>query len=749
MLALETDFGRRARSMRIFPGFRLDQDTSIDPSSFSEPPTVALILPNYIRIAFEPVPNLKVTAEFWAKESNLIGGRYQLYNAHTEPIRPEMLLHAQLLPDEASQPMTSRTEQGAIVLHGSTGNLMPVLFLSGGARAAIAPYPALSVWPWLDPGASELFTWAHAACSDLQDSFSLARELIADKWDAEIARVEQANIGLVDIETGDPDWDTALFLAQTTSVASFVGPTEYHPHASIVRERAPSRGYSAHPEGRDHEHGWEGVSLADAYVPLLQILPIAPELAKGIVLNFLADQAPDGTIDWNSGLAGQRSSLQSIPMLAHLSWRIYTYIEDKEFLNEVYPRLRTFLDSWFEPEQDADQDGIPEWHTTLQSGFENWPAFYRHARWAQGVDILLAETPDLASYLYAEITALLEIGKVLERTEEEQDLSSRQILLGEVIEQTWSEQENSYLAQDRDLNRTVAGSRVGQGEGELELDVENEFEPPVRVLFRVYGEEQERRSLKVIVRGKATAGRKRVHEWKGRSFQWANNFGTLTTDVAFVSIKQITLQGLSPDTKTEVRIADYSRLDHTGLLPLWAGVPGKDRANQLVRKTITDPHRYWRPYGVPLWPADGLAYRYAQVQMRSNLMVGEGLVRYGYLKEAAELVARLLAACVHTLKQDRGFREFYHPDELGGEGPIGHSSGAAPLSLFLDVLGVRLISPRKVALRGQNPFGRPMRLRYRGIEIAWNEEGAQVVFADGGKMSVTGREIQLVEETDG
>ena len=112
MLALETDFGRRARSMRIFPGFRLDQDTAIDPSSFSEPPTVHLILPNYIRITFEPVPNLRVTAEFWAKESNLIAGRYQLYNAHTEPIRPEMLLHAQLLPDEASQPMTSRTEIG-------------------------------------------------------------------------------------------------------------------------------------------------------------------------------------------------------------------------------------------------------------------------------------------------------------------------------------------------------------------------------------------------------------------------------------------------------------------------------------------------------------------------------------------------------------------------------------------------------------------------------------------------------------
>ena len=127
-------------------------------------------------------------------------------------------------------------------------------------------------------------------------------------------------------------------------------------------------------------------------------------------------------------------------------------------------------------------------------------------------------------------------------------------------------------------------------------------------------------------------------------------------------------------------------------------------------------------------------------------MIGEGLVDHGYLEEAAELVGRLMQACLHSLHEDRDWREAYHPDRPGGVGKLGHSSGVAPLSLFLYVLGVRLISPRKIALRGHNPFPWPIRLSHRGIEILWNEGHALVRFPDGGEETVTGLQVQLVEQ---
>jgi len=70
----------------------------------------------------------------------------------------------------------------------------------------------------------------------------------------------------------------------------------------------------------------------------------------------------------------------------------------------------------------------------------------------------------------------------------------------------------------------------------------------------------------------------------------------------------------------------------------------------------------------------------------------------------------------------------------------------APLSLFLYVLGVRLISPRKIALRGHNPFPWPVRLSWRGVRIEWNHEGAIVEFPDGGKVNVEGKSMTQVRQ---
>jgi hypothetical protein len=278
--------------------------------------------------------------------------------------------------------------------------------------------------------------------------------------------------------------------------------------------------------------------------------------------------------------------------------------------------------------------------------------------------------------------------------------------------------------------------------------VGREFDPQVRILVRVRGDEEERDKLKVSVYGKSAGSRKRIHEMLGNSFQWIEDLGTAATDATFARIEKIVVHGLSSEAKAEVRIADYSRPDHTGLLPLWAGVPELKRADQLIKQNLKNEKRYRREFGIPGWPADGLAYRNASIQIGPNLMIGEGLVDHGYLKEAADLVSRLMRGCIHSLHEDRAFRESYYPDRPGGPGKLGHSSGVAPLSLFLYVLGVRLVSPTKIALRGHNPFPWPVQLSWRGIEILWNKDGALVRFPDGSEASVTGLHVQLVEQNE-
>jgi len=748
-LALETSYGRRARSMRIFAGFRIDQDTLLDPARFHRPPEVRLFLPNYLRLEFSPFPELQVSAEYWVAESNLVGGRLTLTNQARQAIQPALLLHAVLHPAEHGQTMTSAAHQGAMVLMGATGELAPLVFLSGGASAAIAPYPALQLKPVLSPGASESFSWAHSALPELDASFQAARRLVALNWDAEIARVERANSGLVEIETGDPDWDAALAAAQTISLASFVGPTRLLPHPASVQVRTPAYGHSGRADGRDYDIHWNGLTAGHALLNALQIVPVAPELAEGVVLNFLAAQNPDGSIDWKPGLGGQRNGAQSIPLLCSLAWRIYQHTEDRDFLARVYPRLTTFVESWFGKRHDRDQDGYPEWDHTLHSGFDDWPSFVRWRDWGQGLDLSYAETPDLAAYLLREISSLLEMERVLELEPSDAELPSRQERLRLSVEETWSDAEASYLHRDRELHASLPGRRLGSGKGEFSLKLTKQLEPPSRLLFRIHLKEGERHAIQIFVHGRGRTQRKRIERLTERRFSWFGSLGTATTDKTYTSLDRIEVRGIGKGTAVEIRIPDFRRQDQSGLLPLWAGVPDAGRAARLVQDTVLRPEKFWREFGITSCSAQDRAYRAAPaatVWMLPNVLIGEGLVDYGYLEQAAELVGKLLRACIASLHEQQATREAYSGDRPGGVGERGHSAGIAPVSLLLYVLGVRLITPTKLALRGHNPFPWPINLRWRGVAIRWEAEEAHVRFPDGGEIRVAGRQIQTVEQ---
>lgn len=747
-LALETTYGLRARSMRLFPGFRVGEDTLLAPDQFHRPPQLRAFLPNYLRLSFEPYAGLEVDAEYWVPESNQVGGRISLRNHTDATLQPAVLLHAVLRPGEGGQSMSSVQRQGAMVLQGATGNLAPVVFLAGGAQAAIAPFPGLMVSPILEPDATEQFNWSQAAAGELASSFELARELITRSWDAELARVERLNAGWVELETGDPDWDATLAMAQKVSLAGYVGPVGDRSRPVPVLTRGPNSGYSAQGEGRDYGGGWDGISAGEAYLHIGHILPSAPQLAQALLLEFIAAQSPDGSIDARPGPGGQRSGWLCPPLLSTLALRIYQHTDDLRFLEQVYARLLNFVGRWFELEHDRDQDGHPEWDHPPHSGVDGWPAFDLWNDWGQGLDISCAETPDLASYLLRELEALLEIGRLLDQPDDAPTLEQRQDRLRPAIERGWSESANCYLPVDRDLHQAFSGSSLGRGKGEFGLEIDREFDPPERVVARARGPDEASPKLHLFIHGKGRTNRKRVERLTQRKFHWFAGIGSVTTPRSYSQIDRIEVRGLDKAFKLELSTPAFDRRDQTGLLPLWAGVPGARQAAKLIDRALLVPDAFWRKHGIPACPADDPAYaadRVATVWMQWNSMIGEGLVDYGYLQQAAELVERLMRACISSLKEEQCFRQAYYADGRGGIGERDHLAGVAPLGLLLYVLGVRLISVDKVALRGSNPFAWPIKLRWRGLEIEWQDEAAWVTFPSGERAQVTGAEVQLVE----
>ena len=737
-LALQTTFGLRARSLRLFPRFTEGDTSQTDPVTFPRPPVVHQFFPNYIKVQFTPFPDLDVEAEYWVPDSKSISGRVHLTNLSDRPrqIRFEWL--AQLTPNDG-QRMTPIEMQAAIALHGRTQDLAPVVFLTGGPQTGTGAYPSLRFDLELQPGGAHSIHWSQAGLSEPESSFNRARMVAARPWEAEIARLEMLNAGLIDIRTGNPDWDAAFALSQKMAFGLFVGPTKNLPAPSFVLSRQPDNGFSLRGDGSDYNHLWNGQSPLEAYYLSGLILPSSPDLAQGLVRNFLASQMEDGSIDWKPGLAGQRSRLLAMPILASLAWKIYQSTEDKSFLGEIFNGLLRFTQYWFAPEQDRDGDGIPEWSHPIQTGFEEQPLFSQWQPGAKGVEITTAESPALCALLYRECRSLIQIAGQLNRREPVAALSSLAEHVCTAIESSWGEEQASYQYWDRDTHHSTQGEKLAEGEGNGTLLIQRSFNEPVRLLIHILTQGETTRHPEIFIHGESAGGQPRLEHITMDQFKWHLGMGRLTGERVYGRIEQIEIQGIDPADQVAIYSVDYHTLDQTLLLPLWAKIPSAERAELLVHRTIASPQGFWRTFGLAGCPqpahthsAEGLERSFCQdVHLPWNTLIGEGLLEYGYQSEAAEIITRTMAAVTRSLKQEQAFRRYYHAETGQGSGEWNALSGLAPMGLFLDVLGVRLISSTKVALQRFNPFPWPVTVKFRGITILRHKESSMVIFPDG------------------
>ncbi|UCF27204.1 MAG: hypothetical protein JSW42_11235, partial [Chloroflexota bacterium] len=403
----------------------------------------------------------------------------------------------------------------------------------------------------------------------------------------------------------------------------------------------------------------------DAYYLANICLPSSPELIEGILENSLNSINENGEIDWRPGLGGQLSNRLATPVLASLAWRIYEITNNQEFLDQIFPKLLKFFFSWFSPDHDRDEDGIPEWDHPIQAGFEDHPLFARWHKWAEGIDITTTESPSLCALLYRESQSIIRIAKLINVIEPVVTLESMGEKLRLAVENAWDENINSYFYWDRDSHITTGKNVIGEQTGSGITQLDQNFSSPQRLVFRVTTNQETTRNSQITIHGRSSSGKHRVENISSEKLFWFPGWGTATSELIYSSIEFVDIQGLQEEDSIRISSADLTNQDITNLLPIWAGIPSNKRAKSLVEKTITDQNRYWGEYGLPACPDKD---HYSENDVCRSifipwcLMIAEGMISYGYRDEAAELVTRIMEAITSSLKREGEFRQFYNAD---------------------------------------------------------------------------------------
>lgn len=747
-IALQTTFGLRARSMRIFLRFTEGANVVTNPNAFINKPSLRRFYPNFLTLNFVPFENLSAATDFWVPESHALAGRITLTNKTNVTRQLKLEVCAQLAPLDG-QTLIATQHQSINILAGQTSGITPVIFMTGGPKPGPGPYPSLLLDLELGPGSTRTLAFASAALDTIPEAFELARKTTARAWEAEKTRIEmlQASEEL-EIQTGDPDWDAALAFSQKAAHALFFNGNEHIPNSSFVQARHIDHGYSRKGDGTDYPPAWSGQTLLESYY-IASILQGAPHVTRNLIVNFLATQNEDGEIDGKPGLAAQRGKLLAAPLLASLTWKYYQATHDEDFLLEVFSKLVKFFWSWFSPAHDRNRDGAPEWDHLLQTGFDDNPIFDVWHPWSQGLDISLVHSPALEAMLYREAQTLVKIANKLGKPADETGLIQSQAeKIRESIAASWNPNQSFYAYRDRETGLVSTGKVIAKRKGDGNLRPKYESETPIRLLIEVQTKSPAAKRPEVQISEYFTKTKGETEIILGHQFQWRTGGLVATSQNTYKRIGRIEVTGLDEKDKINIHSIDTTGEDITLALPMWAQIPDQQKAHALIGRNILTAERFDRPFGLPSLPAspDPEADTVSMsVHFPWNQLIGEGLLAHGFRAEATRLTAHMLNAVIQNLKQNRAFYQRYHAESGAGIGERNALQGFAPVGLFMQALGVTILSATRVKLEGKNLYPWPVTIKYKGMTIVRASEQTVVTFVNGESVIVKEESPCIVE----
>lgn len=283
-----------------------------------------------------------------------------------------------------------------------------------------------------------------------------------------------------------------------------------------------------------------------------------------------------------------------------------------------------------------------------------------------------------------------------------------------------------------------------QGPGEIYLD--RKFKQPVRLVVSISGEERTPPQANLLLNGAGRSGRNLIERLSKDHFQWRLGRSSVTSKKVFSYLEYVEVKDIGPEDHLRIEVVDWTHADCSLFLPLWANLPSQARADRIIQSNLLNPQRFWKPYGIPLCPSsrelEGTPIN--QVSILWNDLIAQGLLHYGYQQQAVTLSERLMKAVILNLKKHKSFFHSYEAATGEGVGERNALHGLAPLSLFLKILGVGLISPTKVRLERFNPYPWPVTIKYRGLKILRQAEETKVSFPGGQTAVVRSSKAQVL-----
>lgn len=713
-LAFQTTYGLRAYSIRVFPRFSLKKVPVSDPRAFAFKPEIKFSAPNFLELQYSPFLSVDVNQKVWVPDSHTLVAQVGLSNPGEALIQLWMEWVVQLNPLLSGSPMNAAQISVNTVLQGQTGNLYPVFLLTGGPRGDLSAFPSLGIEITLPPQTSRQFSWALATMNSTEESFYSVRKATAYSLDNEQIKIEMLQKGqTVNFDFDDPVLNKRLEQSQGRVFQLLLPPYRKLEYPWYVSKRDPEHGHLPTENSSGYSANWGIQKITDIWALSRMLLPLRADLVKGMLQNLFDQQGADGTLyaqlNWN----GKVTNLAAAPLLAALSADIYEWTGDREWLAQNYSALIRSTKTWFQPENDKDGDGWPEWQHLLQTGLVD--SISSELKIKLEVLIKTAEWPPLAALLINEFRSLKKIAGWINEDADLDWIEDQINHLDQLLQQTWDQKRGAYAFRDQSGHFSENGLILHTFKQNGSIETLNKLIHPCRLVLRIKTHEIESRPIECKIRGVINHHEK-VITFSSRDFRWEDENGLAVSEETFSVVKSITVSGLKKGESLSIETPDYFVQSPDFLIPLWAGVTSQKQGQALIDTGI----KYFE---------NGVQ----EIPFYLKVMWLEALIQADRKELASQYLNHWYLGSSQRLEESvpQSANRALDSLELAGLQEL------IPLKTLLQLLGINRVSDEKLILNGFNDFFPKVNVQYKKFLLELNSGQARVENLNGESVLIT------------
>ncbi len=716
IFTLKTTYYSHVREVRLMIAWQVNgQSIHIQPEAMR----LTTLASSYQAWETFLTPELKIECEYLALPSGELCARFTVINSSETTQDVSMSVEGEVEPRRQTRviPLHPRdlhiSGQAMVFI---LDEVLPVTILKGAPAVHTSTSHVPTATSMAIPaGEKGVFKMTHAVSADVTQSIALAVKAQMINWQAEYQRLELQQDKMMQLETGDELLDAVLVSSQIHSLNAVK-------NAETGEVRPDRMVYSSH-----------------FYGLVLNLITTDAPLAQRLIRHLLQSQKPNGVIPNRIGAGRGIPSDLAMPLLSRLSWSVFQYTEDSQFLRDVFPALSQFYTAWRSPEHDRDGDGIPEWGHSRVNAYVLNPLFHPAVDAGQGLDLNRVESPDLVAYLLSEAMSLREIAFYLRDEPQEPYYTAEVETLTQHLTTLWDVESSQFVYRDRDTHETPQGVNLIEGaRGGETISVTHEFLSPQRLIVRVTGGLDNTPHLILRIQGLNQHGEAYEEVAHAESFTWLTGTGVYTTQGVFSYVDQVSTQHLVTGYSVSVSTADLVSSDITQWVPLWTGKLNPDQTQSLITH-LQDPQLFWREAGLASLRADQSTYNSKNtgaVLPFFNLLMAEALIEIGRFDEAHALITKMLNTSRALLTHDHAFFELIDADEVRGVGSNEHGVNAFPVHILLRLWKVRIISQHKVWTGGEFKRDQSVTVRQYGVTVRRSMQETTITFPSGNSVTL-------------